>query len=126
MEIDKVKCFHKYINLIYCNTKTIRNDEYIKILADLYTFSKRNFCISFNCKSLSHCRTRQLLIINFINFRQKYFVIWFQKGFNFSFLSNLKIYYLFIYLFFFYSKHNQQADINVTQKQENSKPDSNI
>ena len=48
------------------------------------------------------------------------------EGFQLSFLSNLKIYYLFIYLFFFYSKHNQQADINVTQKQENSKPDSNI
>ena len=43
MEIDKVKCFHKYINLIYCNTKTIRNDEYIKILADLYTFPKKEF-----------------------------------------------------------------------------------
>ena len=48
------------------------------------------------------------------------------EGFQLFFLSNLKIYYLFIYLFFFIQKYNQQADINVTQKQENSKPDSNI
>ena len=48
------------------------------------------------------------------------------EGFqHFFFIQSENILFIYI-LILFYSKHNQQADINVTQKQENSKPDSNI
>ena len=48
VEIDKVKCFHKYINLKYSYLKYIATLKLsgmmnIKILADLYAFSQKGF-----------------------------------------------------------------------------------